>query len=869
MNLLNIYKLCAVCLLGMLSGMESISGQQFFGMVISSDGDAMTGATVVLLDSLDHFVDHDITDGEGKWTIECETYCNCKKLKFNYLGYKEVKLELNSETTSPGMEIVMEPMSQMIREIIIKDKAIAFTRNGDTTSFNLHCYRTRTDKCIGDILNKLPGLEVVKDGRIEYNGRKLDKLLVEGKEILNDQHKLTAEGFGAEDVGKIQIIEQYQSFNQQFSKEWSDKVAMNIVLTDECKGRIKGDVEVSGGPESKYEVASSVYSIDEKIGITNFIRSNNVGEPAVSLSDFLSLKSSLLRTLNQTNGDLEQIIPTEFGRPENAQRSHENLLAANAEIQHGEKSTSRIAFLGSYFNRKSQSGIDRLYLQSNDRYTGEEKLNTKFSYLYLNMNNKAVLSRRSSLEFDLPMSVDLSDSDLLSSGTLKTNITDRRFENGQTDVELSPHLFWNYKMSDHHILKAELGYTYRQANKDISIDSDVPLFGSEQVSIYQSSRSTTSNTHALLKWQYARNKIRSGISLNMRNTVNEISIAGNFTASEETDMGKSIWTSFSPEYYLGYKSRYFWVEGRLKWTYHCLDIDGVRRQHLPLSPSLLLRYNFRKLHYILLRAGQSKGPVDPSFSFDLRRIVDERTLLISSLQNGQEMQSRSLSFTHLWMDVVSKSRIHTVLTYNPVRNPVFFTSESEGDFIVRKAVLAERSSSLVYKTAIDHRIFNNKILLKAKAGYNSTAMKVTDQKAIRLSTRNAGLGIQTNLKQSINTELFYTRSLVRQKYEAVNTSFATHSIRGSIKYAQQKWTAETDLDYIQRKNTDDSYGFLIWNATVDYRLNERWNIIFHARDILNLTSETAFSAHYNHLYFEQSRYLRFPGSLSLGVSKSF
>ena len=64
---------------------------------------------------------------------------------------------------------------------------------GDTIVYNTDSFSNGTEQKLGDVLEKLPGVEVSEDGEIEVEGKKVAKVMVEGKDFFDGDTKLAVE----------------------------------------------------------------------------------------------------------------------------------------------------------------------------------------------------------------------------------------------------------------------------------------------------------------------------------------------------------------------------------------------------------------------------------------------------------------------------------------------------------------------------------------------------------------------------------------------------------------------------------------------------------------------------------------------------
>jgi hypothetical protein len=57
---------------------------------------------------------------------------------------------------------------------------------GDTAEFNASSFKTKPNAVAEDLIRKMPGMEVAKDGSIKSQGEAVQRVLVDGKRFMGD-----------------------------------------------------------------------------------------------------------------------------------------------------------------------------------------------------------------------------------------------------------------------------------------------------------------------------------------------------------------------------------------------------------------------------------------------------------------------------------------------------------------------------------------------------------------------------------------------------------------------------------------------------------------------------------------------------------
>lgn len=99
----------------------------------------------------------------------------------------------------------------------------------DTISYVVDAFTSRQDRVIGDIIQKLPGIEVV-NGRIYYQGKPIQKYMVNNLDLMEGRYGMINNNLPADAVKNVQIVENDQPIKVLDSVVASDRASLNLEL---------------------------------------------------------------------------------------------------------------------------------------------------------------------------------------------------------------------------------------------------------------------------------------------------------------------------------------------------------------------------------------------------------------------------------------------------------------------------------------------------------------------------------------------------------------------------------------------------------------------------------------------------------------
>lgn len=160
---------------------------------------------------------------------------------------------------------------------------------GDTVQFNTSGFKTPPNATVEDLLKKLPGVEVDKEGAVKAQGEQVQKIYVDGKEFFANDPKLATKNLTADMVESVQVFDD-MSEQAKFTKidDGSRVKTLNIKLKKDRKKGYFGRGTVSAGDGGRYETNLSVNKFRDEQKLSVLFNANNVNRQNFSSSDMIS-----------------------------------------------------------------------------------------------------------------------------------------------------------------------------------------------------------------------------------------------------------------------------------------------------------------------------------------------------------------------------------------------------------------------------------------------------------------------------------------------------------------------------------------------------------------------------------------------------
>ncbi|SEA10176.1 Outer membrane receptor proteins, mostly Fe transport [Arachidicoccus rhizosphaerae] len=442
-------------LIGQLKAQSGAKSGRIYGQIVDTISNNVNRATISLLKAADTAsVNRTLSDSTGHFNfknLDLTTYI----MRISFQGYDVVNRYVTISQQDPELNVGEITLQQTLNELgtVVVTAIVPVVLNGDTTEFNADAFGTKPNATVEDLLKKLPGVEVSKDGSIQSQGEAVSRVFVDGKRFFGNDPKLATQNLPKDVVDKIQVFDG-KSDQAEFTgfDDGNTIKTINIVTKkDKRKGSFGRSSAGIGNDDAEFK--NGLYNInarlfrmdgDKRIGfLGNF---NNVNQQMFTRGD------------GGDNNGLNKTI--------------------SAGINYRNQISKKTDFSGSYFYNNIHQVKDSKSFNQNLFSEDTSQLTNKNSLGITNNQNH---------RFDLNIETNFDSSNRLrvrpnlnitrgSSNTTATNDIDQLIDGDTANVSTSN----SKNTSNSNSYNASLGTTYSHAFKKAgrSISLDVQLSSS-------------------------------------------------------------------------------------------------------------------------------------------------------------------------------------------------------------------------------------------------------------------------------------------------------------------------------------------------------------------------------------------------------
>jgi len=877
---------------------------------------AVSAATVTVLERKDSsLVTFTMTGSDGRFELKGLANGDYRLL-ITHVNYhnsnKYFSISEATKNTDLG-NVVMNDKAKILEEVVLANEAPPVTLINDTIQYNAGSFKTQPNASVEQLLKKLPGVKVEKDGTIKAQGETVSRVLVDGKEFFGNDPKIATKNLPADAVDKVQVYDK-QSDQAQLTgfEDGNYEKTINLKLKKDKKKGMFGKVNAGAGNRERYEGKFNVNSFKGARQFSAIGMGNNTNAEGFSFMDILNFTGEMARMQRGGGGgniniNISSQDASALGM-NGGNRSSGIITAWGGGLNYNNIIGNKLDFQSNYFynryNPNTESHIQRQYVLPDTSYynvntyadnlTNSHRFNLNMLYQVDSMN-----SIRINPSFSYQKTNNRSQSDYQTLSEQRSMINEGFSNNhsGSEGYNFRNDITWRKKFARKgRTFSLLLQTTLNESEGDGSLSS-VNSFYNPNGSLF---RKDTLNQQSITTgdlrgytaravyteplWKRSLLELSAGKS-NTRSTSDKETFDYNENNGKYDELNSQLSNDFENTY--GYtnggvrirtqRKKYNYAVGV---TWQQAELEGrvtsgikdsvISKTFRNFLPNARFQYNFSRFRSLSLTYNTSTN--QPSMS-QLQPVPD-----ISNPLNIREGNpDLKQEYNHM---------LQTSLTLvSPYKNKnlfLFFTMQATKNKIVNYDSLNQQTgirktkpvnvsgvynlnSNISYSMPV--RFLKGSIELSSVVGYSNNK-QLTNTQAGSIGTNI----IKTlTLGPDIRLDMNPTAKLNIMVGAGINHNNTTYSLQPSFnnRYLSQEYTASLDwempkgfffaTDFSYVINSQRAAGFNVkvplWNASISKQMLKfnRGELKFSAKDLLN--KNVGISRNTSNNYIEDSRVL--------------
>ncbi|MGB8191226.1 MAG: outer membrane beta-barrel protein [Chitinophagaceae bacterium] len=235
--------------------------------------------------------------------IEC-------RVVISFSGYRVMRQTFTLSKEKELLEldtIRLAPDGKSLDEVLVIAERPPVSVRKDTIEFNASAFKTLPTALVEDLLKKLPGVQIDADGNIVVNGKRVNRILVDGKEFFGNDPKMATRNLPANMIDKVQVTEDKDEAELNPDKPKGDLgQVINLRLKKGVKQGWFGKAYAGAGTDDLYEAGSIINLFRDTLQVSLLGFTNNLNRAGFGFNDIRQLggfeRSGINMMMMNSNG---------------------------------------------------------------------------------------------------------------------------------------------------------------------------------------------------------------------------------------------------------------------------------------------------------------------------------------------------------------------------------------------------------------------------------------------------------------------------------------------------------------------------------------------------------------------------------------
>ena len=241
-------------------------------------------------------------------------------------------------------------------EVVVSGTRVQIAYRGDTIVYDASAFNLPDGSMLDALIRQMPGVELKDNGTIYVNGKKVDYLLLNGKEFFRGKNKVMLENLPYFTVKEIKVYDKSTERSEMLGRDIEPKdFVMDVNLKREYARSYIANAEAGAGTDNRWAARAFGLYFDDRRRVAVFGNANNVNEdrrpgsrgdwsPAKMERGLLATKQAGLSLQTETRekrvmNDLDATVT--WSDADNERHNATETLAAAGNIFGGSSSFSR------------------------------------------------------------------------------------------------------------------------------------------------------------------------------------------------------------------------------------------------------------------------------------------------------------------------------------------------------------------------------------------------------------------------------------------------------------------------------------------------------------------------------------------------
>ncbi|MBE7646840.1 carboxypeptidase-like regulatory domain-containing protein [Tenacibaculum finnmarkense genomovar ulcerans] len=847
------------------------------GVVVNKINNAIGFASVQLVDKqTDLTQNYTTTNQKGVFSLEIPSIKKQYYLKVRLLGYQPKNIQL---TNFNKLNITLQENTNELEEVVVKGYLSDFKISKDSITYNLSKIIDSTEINLKDIIEKLPGLSIDDQKKINFQGNRIEKVTIDGQDFFGKKHEMATENLSAEAIKGIQLLKNHKDFDDISTKK-TGKIVLNITLNKKYKNKIVGNIAGKLGVLEKHQAHLNLFKFLNKGNFALISEANNIGETAINMIDYIEMRGGIKNFTKNNLSDGSGILEIDHSKTP-------RFVFVNKNVDERKTLFNSINFTNTLSEKAKINGyitVDKTKIEefqsgtkkyiSQDVITiNEDKKNSSNSYLgnsFFNFSYKK--NKKEVISYNLKFNI--IDDKSISTINQLFNIKSRNKNKG---FSIGHNLSYKKQFNSKYYTEIAVYHDIKNIENNLFIIANKPFLGLNFTNKYslknvENDKLNSLNFDFLNYYKFSR---KTNLASKISYVYSDKNILNTSTQNNLSFHLKNTKKHFRLKNTINHRiNRHFYTKLSLNCLINDITVNSKNKKQYWLLPYILLKYKHNNQKSINFSFFQNKQNI-PVFQTNTNQtILDFQTKINSNTAVFTPISKQHFNLNYNNYTPLTNSMFTIKGTYSISKNNISFNTLFKDNYIEQSYIRAPEKGfglDFSYHKTIKH--LKLKYNLSSIYNHINTISYFNGNENIK---NNTSYQLRLNLnsifkKNSVQAKCKLQYATIIDKNNFYELDYAIHKINISPeiygKHHEIRWNIGNS--YTNTISNDEKQHINSLNFSLSYKLNKKIELFCKGNNILNLKSNQIISYLNTRYFYQFTKSEQLEGNILAGLRYHF
>jgi hypothetical protein len=358
-----------ICVSSQLSFGQNDTSKLKIRVIDSSTNEPLIEATVLISSGIKKQNQEITTNESGYCEIFIRNHCDVN-LIVSFEDYYSKNITIKDIVRNKLIIVPLRKEPLELASVVIKSPPLYL--KGDTIEYKASQYYNGKNTTLADVLRRIPGILIGKDGTITAFGKIITTIRINGVDLLLSDPTILSQNLPADIVDKIQLIDDKSSTSQLTGfDDGNHQEIINVTLNKKKMNSYIGNLSGGYTNDDRYSVYARLFRFQNNEQIVSLVTANNINGrfstdatstgPAENNNKSISvgtgynfsphLKATFGITTTETTSTIEKQDIRSYNldtiytdKQSNQNQNHSNSYELNGSLQYGVSKTDSLLF---------------------------------------------------------------------------------------------------------------------------------------------------------------------------------------------------------------------------------------------------------------------------------------------------------------------------------------------------------------------------------------------------------------------------------------------------------------------------------------------------------------------------------------------